>query len=222
MEQIVEQIELALSEFANEKKAIQMKAYMKHYFEFYGVPSPQRKLILKEIWNFYQSEIKRDWRQITIALWNGEYRECQMVALEIMGKCKSDLKIEDFALLEYLVLNKSWWDTVDYLATNIAGKLMKDNPALIISYNQKWINNENMWLNRTAILFQLKYKEETDFDLLKSNILKHKLSKEFFINKASGWALRQYSKFNAKAVREFLTENPDLPKLTIREASKYI
>src|SRR5690606_30371199 len=119
------------------------------------------------------------------------------------------------------IVNQSWWDTVDAIATHCVGQYLQNYPELKEEYNAKWILSDNMWLNRTAIIFQLKYKEQTNFELLKNNIRHFAGEKEFFIKKAIGWALREYSKTNPSAIIKFLDEN-DLQQLSIREASKYL
>jgi len=124
-------------------------------------------------------------------------------------------------LAEWLIINKSWWDTVDSLASNCVGTYFRFYPEKIEYYNSKWITSDNMWLNRTAIIFQLKYKKDTDFELLKNNIRHHSHQREFFIKKAIGWSLREYSKVNPSAVIKFIDEN-ELQNLSIREASKYL
>jgi 3-methyladenine DNA glycosylase AlkD len=123
-------------------------------------------------------------------------------------------------LLQELITSKSWWDTVDPLASSFVGTLASRYPELIPQIDQ-WAADANMWLRRTAILFQLKFKENTDEERLYTNIQFNAERKEFFIQKAMGWALREYSKTNPESVRVFIERN-SLPKLTIREGSKYI
>jgi 3-methyladenine DNA glycosylase AlkD len=122
-----------------------------------------------------------------------------------------------------LITQKSWWDTVDYLAVNHLGTALQNDKKRQYSYSDQLINSQNVWLRRSAILFQLKYKERTDFDLLQAHILKTISESEFFIRKAAGWALREYSKTNPSAVRQFIQDyQGQLSRLTIREGSKYL
>ena len=85
----------------------------------------------------------------------------------------------------------------------------------------RWRKSDNLWLNRTSLIFQLKYKDDVDFNLLKDLIKQFQPNKEFFIQKAIGWSLRQYSKFNPDAVKDFI-EEINLQGLALREAKKYL
>ncbi len=215
-------IEEELRAIADPEKAAGMKAYMKNHFEFLGVASPERKVISRFIWQEYKATVLMDWRDIFNFLWNCPEREYQYVAMDLMQKIKTKIQLEDIELIQNYILEKSWWDTVDFIASHMAGKYFEKFPEQIPNFIPLWMKSENMWINRTAILFQLKYQDKTDFDLLRENILYHIDSTEFFINKASGWALRQYSKFDKERVKHFVDEHPNLSKLTIREASKYL
>ena len=124
-------------------------------------------------------------------------------------------------MIEELIQIKSWWDTVDWLSPTLAGGILKRHPNLRTEYPDRWICTQNKWLVRSAILYQLKYKSAVDTQRLESYCLRHKDSKEFFIQKAMGWMLREYSKYNPSWVQTFF-RNHDLPKLTIREGAKYI
>jgi 3-methyladenine DNA glycosylase AlkD len=120
-----------------------------------------------------------------------------------------------------MITNKSWWDTVDFIATKLVGTYLVLYPCERKNYVNKWINSGNIWLQRTAILFQLKYKEQTDFELLTYIIRQLNHTDEFFINKAIGWALREYSKTNPVKVKEFI-DSVQLSNLSIKEGSKYL
>jgi len=124
-------------------------------------------------------------------------------------------------LLEKLITSKSWWDTVDTIAPHPVGKVAKETPSIVDDIIEGWSQSDNLWLCRSAILFQLRYKEETDETALYRYILANAESTEFFIQKAIGWALREYSKTNPSSVRKFI-ESHTLSKLSIREGSKYI
>ncbi len=222
MNDLLKLIDEELRAIADPEKAQWMKEYLKNQFDFIGVASPERKIIVRFLWKEYKNEIVKNWRELYQILWDAEAREYQYVAMDLMTKTKRELQKEDLVLIEHWICQKSWWDTVDSLASNMAGKYFEKFQNQIEHIIPEWMFSKNMWLNRSAIIFQLKYKEKTDFELMKENILHHIDSKEFFINKASGWALRQYSKFNPHAVREFIHEHPELSVLTIREGSKYI
>lgn len=205
---------------ADEETALPMKKYMKNKFEFLGIKSPQRRVLLNEILNNTKLS-KEELIKTAENLWIEEAREFQHVAMDLLLKYKKLLDINDLELLEKLVVTKSWWDTVDILAVNLIGYILKDNTSVINTYINKWLECDNIWLNRTAILFQLKYKNDTDEKLLYEIIRRFTSSSEFFIQKAIGWALREYSKTNQSSVIEFINNN-ELKPLSRREGLKHI
>ena len=204
----------------NEENAKAMKAYLKEQFEFLGIKSPERKELQKEFLKAIDnnSEINKVW---VLQLWNYQYREFQYIALDYLIKLKRNLLEEHMDLIEVLIVTNSWWDTVDILASHMVGELCKKYPKLIDKYILKWVVSENMWLRRTAIIYQLKYKKNVDTSILEYAICENSNDNEFFIKKAIGWSLREYSKVNKEWVKEFIKNNK-LSSLSIREASKYI
>ena len=142
------------------------------------------------------------------------------MALEILIKnLKNNYQTDDIQLIETLITKNSWWDSIDVISKFILGEYLYQFPLETDNVISRFSNSENMWLNRSAILFQLGYKEKTNFDLLKLVCEKHKSSTEFFIQKAIGWALREYAKTNPEAVRNFVSV-ADLKKLSEKEALK--
>lgn len=204
----------------NKENAIAMERYMKDNFKFLGIKSPLRKELQKEYLKEISKEKDINYNLVNY-LWNQEEREFQYLALDYLVKNKKKLKKEDITLLEEITIRKSWWDTVDLIASHLVGEICKKYPELIDKYIIKWSVDENIWLRRIAILFQLKYKENLDKELLEKIILDNNEDKEFFINKAIGWILREYSKTNPEWVKEFIKNNK-LSNLSVREASKYI
>ena len=124
--------------------------------------------------------------------------------------------------LEYLIVTKSWWDTVDSLAGGTVGIHFLRFPEVREQYLARWRASKNFWLRRTTILFQLGYEQNTDFDLLCDIIRENLGSNEFFINKAIGWALRQYARTDPKAVKKFVNATKELNPLSRREAMKHL
>ena len=201
----------------NEDNAGPMKAYMKNHFEFFGVKATERRLLMRNFIienGFPESKI-----DFISQCWLYPEREMQICGMEILFKMKNNIKKEDIDLLEFIIVNKSWWDSVDFIAANIVGHYFFTFPEEIKNITGKWSVSENIWLNRTCLLFQLKYKDYTDFKLLQTFIHRHKYSNEFFLQKAIGWALRQYAKTSPKEVRAFVTET-ELKPLSRREALK--
>lgn len=204
----------------NPKIAVNMSKYLKDHFASLGIKSPVRNEIQKEWFKTLPKDISR-W-DIAYSLWDKDEREYQYIAIDFLNKTpKKNYTVDDHKYLEEIITNKSWWDSVDGIASNYVGTYFQLFPDQINPVLTKWRNSDNMWLNRTCLIFQLKYKNEVDFDLLKSLIIQYQGVKEFFIQKAIGWSLRQYSKFNAEAVREFV-EEIQLEGLARREAVKYL
>lgn len=220
--QIVNELASIFEAQENPAAAIKMKAYMKGQYDYYGLTAPIRKELLKPYYNDLRDLIDQDLIGFARACWEHPKRELQYAALDIITKrvkLFNGTHIED---LEFLVTHKSWWDTVDALASTTAGQIFKVAPEKIPAYTQKWIESDNFWLQRTALLFQLKYKDQVDENLLYKLIQRRKHESEFFIRKAIGWSLRSYARVNAKSVIRFVNENPDLSNLSKREALKHL
>ncbi len=203
----------------NYEKANSMKAYMKDQFEFLGIQKDQRSSLQKEFIKDAKKTKEVDW-DIVFTLWNLPEREFQYIAMDYIVSLKDNLNKEDIYNVEKLITEKSWWDTVDLLSSKVVGTLCLKYPELI-EVVSSWSESDNMWLKRSSILFQLKYKEKTNVEVLKEIILNNNMDNEFFIAKAIGWILREYSKTNPDWVKEFI-ENNHLQKLSVREGSKYI
>ncbi|MFT5168218.1 MAG: 3-methyladenine DNA glycosylase AlkD [Saprospiraceae bacterium] len=200
-----------------------MESYMKNHFDYFGIKSPARKLLLKDFVKENGIPEGEELQQIVALLWEDPHREMQYAAMEILDKRLRKMDISFLPFLEKLILKKSWWDTVDWIAAKACGIFFQKYPEQILPITETWNHSENIWLQRSSILFQLKYKEQTDFDLLKKYVLYGADSKEFFIRKGAGWALREYAKSNPTAVAAFVMENKTvLSNLTIREALKHI
>jgi len=206
---------------ANPEIASGQKAYMKNRFEFYGIQAPVRREIQKPFFQKSYLPPKKDLPVIIKTLWNKPQREFQYFGQELATKYTKNFNQEDMTRFEYMITHKSWWDTVDFIAQKIVGEYFKTFPEQRDKYVQKWLASGNIWLQRTAILFQLKYKENIDTNLLSEIIHSLSSSKEFFINKAIGWILREYSKTNPEWVWNFVQKAP-LDKLSYKEAIRLL
>ena len=204
----------------NEEQAQKMSKYMLNKFEYIGIKTPERREIFKNFFKEYKNKEKIDWEFVN-KCWENKYREFQYVAADYLKNMKDKLTIDDIPKLKQLVLEKSWWDTIDNLDMTIGALALKDSNVNKILL--EWSLDENIWLRRIAINHQLLRKEKTNAELLEK-ILKNNLGQtEFFINKAIGWALRDYSKTNSEWVKNFIEENEEkMSKLSIREAGKYL
>ena len=208
-----------LTPLADPVRAVQMQAYMKNRFPFLGIPKPRLTAALKPHLKAAVHE-PIDWQTID-ACWQADAREYQYAALELRRAVQKQLTADDLPCLHCLITTKSWWDTIDFLA-RIVGDIALRHPEIHPTILQ-WSTDENIWLRRIAIDHQLLRKEKTNTTLL-AQILDNNLGQsEFFINKAIGWALRDYSKTNPEWVREYIESRREkMAALSIREASKYL
>lgn len=207
---------------ADPLKAAPMKKYMRDQFEYLGIKSPQMTKLHKEFIAERGLPPLTELDEIVRDLWGLPQREFQYLALGLIGGFEKKVDEDFITTLEYLITTKSWWDTVDTIAGHPVGTMFKRFPAVKKTYLKKWRKSENFWLRRTTLLFQLGYKEDTDFELLCDLVRENLGSDEFFINKAIGWALRQYAHTNPEPVRKFVKATKELSPLSRREALKNI
>ena len=209
-----------LEENRNELLAESMSKYMQDKFRFVGVRGATRTEIYKKYFPDARKTKTIDWDFVENC-WNKEEREFQYVVVYYLKAMQKFLKREDISRLKYLIVTKSWWDTVDLLAKVVGSLIIR-----IEGYDQimlEWSKDSNIWLRRVAILYQLSLKDKVDKQVLDKILVNNLGDSEFFINKAIGWALRDYSKYNPEWVREFIKKNKEnMANLSIREASKYI
>ncbi|WP_338473291.1 DNA alkylation repair protein [Niallia sp. XMNu-256] len=205
----------------NQELAEPMANYMKNRFPFLGIKKPERTKLLRLFYRqtgILSQSFDPEW---VMTLWEQDEREYQYAALDYLEKLLNKLDGSQITIMEKLITTKSWWDTVDALATKSVGEIARKSPEVIPEFIEGWAYGDHLWLRRTAILFQLKYKEQTNESLLYRFIEQNANSKEFFIQKAIGWALREYSKTNSESVRNFISSH-QLAPLSVREGSKYL
>ena len=188
---------------------------MREHFPFLGLPRKTRDEVDRTI------EIAGDVLEIARACWKLPEREYQYFAMKLLRRHAKKLEAPAIAVVEELIATKSWWDTVDELASNVVGPLVTRHPALKKTMDA-WAKSENLWLARSAILHQLKYRDKTDATRLFRYCAARAGEKDFFMRKAIGWALRVYSATDPEAVRAFVAEHPKLSALSAKEALRKI
>ena len=222
--QIEEYINALRTEFknnANPKIALEQKAYMRNQFEYYGIKAPDRREIQKAFFLKEHLPTKMEIEPLLKVLWLLPQRDYQYFSQELFHKYVRQFDIEDIDLIEFMIKHKSWWDTIDFIATKLLGEYFKMYPAQRNIIVGKWLVSNNIWLQRSCLLFQLKYKNDLDTVFL-SDVIKSLLgSNEFFINKAIGWVLREYSKTNRGWVVDFVATTK-LNPLSRREALRLL
>lgn len=203
------------------EQAKSMSAYMRDQFEFLGIKTPKRRQLCREAFKKATKTGKIDWKFVEIC-WQKPQREYQYIACDYLVKMKKFTTLEDIPKLKKLVITKSWWETVDTLV-KVFTDLYLRYPNEMTQIMLTWSEDSNLWVKRIALEFQLLLKKQTDTKLLAKIIRNNLGSDEFFINKAVGWALRDYSKTDPKWVAEFIaTYRNELSTLSIREGSKYL
>lgn len=201
--------------------AVPMKAYMRNQFEHLGIKSEPLGELSKQFYAAHGLPSLPDLETILADLWALPEREYQYLGIGLLRRFGPQLPPDFTGALETLITTKSWWDTVDSIAADIVGGHFKYHPEARDAALGRWRKSGNFWLRRTCILFQLGYKKDTDFPLLCEIIRENLGSQEFFINKAIGWALRQYTRIDPEGVRQFVAETP-LHPLSAREAVKWL
>lgn len=204
----------------DKERAISMSNYLRDQFQFYGIPTPKRRAIYKQ---FLKEEKKRkriDWNLLDLC-YEDEYRELQYFVCDYLNTMKAYLSYEDIPHMKQYIKVKQWWDTIDSfdrIIGDIGLRDMRVNDLML-----EWSKDEDFWLRRIAIDHQLCRKDKTNTELLEKIIVNNFGSDEFFINKAIGWGLRDYSKINPEYVRAFINKYRDqMASLSIKEASKYL
>lgn len=221
MHPFIEPIYLAFKKEADDTTAPGMKAYMLNQFDFFGIKTPIRDAIVKAHLKNHTLSTSTELELVIKELWELPEREMQYFAIDVFQSHKKLWTKSSIKLIEHCIIHKSWWDTVDGIASDWLGAYFKQFNEQTLLISSQWNKSNNIWLQRSSILFQKSYKKTTDTALLSSHILHCKDSKEFFIRKAIGWALREYSKTNPEWVVQFVTKNK-LSPLSEKEALKRI
>lgn len=217
----VKQVQQLLPTVANEENARFMTAYLRNQYSFYGIQSGPRREILKPLFTASTLPKIDEVPLVVDQLMDLPEREFQMVAIDLLIKLKKKLPVTMLVDLERWITTKSWWDTVDMLATHIAATLFQQYPIQTADYIKRWRCSDNIWLRRTTLLYQLKYKQNTDVELLSAIIDENLHDKEFFIQKAIGWVLREYSKTDPAWVVSYI-EQRQIQGLAKREGLKWL
>ncbi len=214
-------LELVFHENANLNRANKMEAYLKNKFPMFGIHAPLRDEISAPFLIKTQLPLKSELHSLVKELWLKPEREFHHFAQNLVLKYVKQFTVNDIELLEFMAVNNSWWDTIDFIATKLMAAYFKLYPEQIIPITDSWMKSGNIWLQRSCLIFQLKHKQDLDTILLSQFINALNSNNAFFIKKAIGWVLREYSKTNPQWVINFVNNTP-LKPLSKREALKYI
>jgi len=219
----ITQLEELFEPFRNAKRAQTASAYMRNQFPFIGMRTEIRRNAQKSWIDSLKTLEDRKLRWLIIrALWEKEERDYQHTAIDLLNSWPKKFYSEEDAIeLEWILNQKSWWDSVDAIASNYVGKWALLFPEKARETFEKWRHHESFWLQRSCLIYQLKYKDQVDSAYLENLIQQMNGNNQFFIQKAIGWSLRQLSKHNPDEVVRILGNNP-IKGLALREASKYL
>ena len=218
----VEALIAALRAVAVPKDAGPMAAYLKDQFPCMGVKSKARRAAQRPYLAAAKGRSPAQVLAMAEACWAVEHRELQYVGADLLRRYARGLTPAELPRVRGLVQSKSWWDTVDTLAVHVVGPMVRRHPELV-STMDRWVADDDKWVARTALLHQLTYKGDTDQERLFRYVLHHAGATDFFLRKASGWALRQHARVAPEAVRGFVAEHRGrLSGLTVREATKHL
>lgn len=215
-----QELDSQLEAVAVEANSVPMKKYMKNHFEFYGIKSPQRKKVISEFKKQHGLLDSEEIEEFVHLCWDNPFREVQYACMELVDKEKNPV-IDRIELYEWMVLRRSWWDSVDFIAPTLMGKIFHKNTQIIVNKTKDYVDSGELWLQRSALIFQLKYKTETDLNLLFHYCERLAEHRDFFIRKAIGWSLRQAGKFYPNEIRDFVSKT-SLTNLSKREALKHL
>ena len=219
---VVDRLRRAFAAAADAERAVAMAAYMRDQFAFFGIPTPRQRAVARQALAGLPPPTEADVVEVTGALWALREREFQYAACDYairhVSRCGSGV----LPTVATLITTKSWWDTVDALAARVVGPVVLADRRLAATMRD-WVENEDIWLVRTSLLHQLHFRTRTDAALLFASCERRATDDEFFIRKAIGWALREYSKTDSSAVRTFVASHiDDLSRLSRREALKWV
>lgn len=209
-----------LIENSDPELARQMESYMRNKFKFYGLKTPERRKSSHDFIKLEKANKKIDWKFLDQA-WVDEHREAQYFVCDYLIALEKYLKFEDIDHIFNYVKSKQWWDTIDSLIKPIGNIGLRDDRVndLMLA----WSKDDDFWVRRVAIEHQLLRKEKMNVELLNAILENNLGSSEFFINKAIGWALCDYSKTNPDWVKNFISKHhTGMATLSIKEGSKYL
>ena len=223
---LLPQLRKALRLAGDPVRAPKMRSYMKSALPYHGVPTPLLRQICKATFKDVWFETASQWQAEVLGLWrDARFREERYAAIYLTGdkRAQSFQTPSAMKMYEELIVTGAWWDYVDEIASHRVGPILRNHPAPMRRKMLSWSKSNNLWKRRTAIICQLGFKADTDLPLLYACIEPSLGSREFFLQKAVGWALRQYAWTDAAEIKKYVQINRvRLSALSYREALKNI
>jgi 3-methyladenine DNA glycosylase AlkD len=219
---VLERLTATYAAAGDPRRAASMRAYMKDIAPFLGLTTPERRVLSRTVVDGLPRPDEADCTALALRCWQMPEREYQYFAVDCLRRHVKRLSSGFLPVARHLVSTVPWWDTVDLLASHVVGGLVAADPALKADMDA-WIEDDDLWVARTALLHQLRYKETTDSERLFAYCLCRSGHPDFFVRKAIGWCLREYAKTDPNAVRAFVAQQRGrLSPLSVREALKNI
>ncbi len=220
---LVRYVHAQFSAMADPRRAKEMAAYMKTDLPFHGVPRPLRTPVYKEVKKRFAPSTATEYRQAVLALWAQPHREEKYAAIEYAMMHRAFITSAAMPTYRRMMVEGAWWDLTDPIACHLVGGVWLNEREKTSTTMDEWIDHKDLWLRRTAIIGQTRHKAETDEARLFDYCLRRAHEKEFFIRKAIGWALRQYSYAQPLRVKSFLLKHRSaLSPLSFREGAKVL
>ncbi|MDQ0954150.1 3-methyladenine DNA glycosylase AlkD [Streptomyces phaeochromogenes] len=219
---VLERLTATYAAAADPRRAGEMRAYMKDIAPFLGLTTPDRRALSRTALDGTPRPDEADCTAVALRCWRLPEREYQYFAVDYLRRHVRRLSSGFLPVARHLVSTVPWWDTVDALAAHVVGGLVEADPKLRTDMD-RWIEDDDLWVARTALLHQLRYKDATDTERLFGYCVRQSGHPDFFIRKAIGWCLREYAKTDPRAVRDFVAGERDrLSPLSVREALKNV
>ncbi len=221
-EELVEALLEGFISVAHPDKAAGMAAYMKHHFVYIGVPKPERESVQKPFLAQVKAYSTSELHELALLLWERPERELHYAAMDFLKANKKKWNLDSLAVFEQMNGTHSWWDSVDMIAAGLIGPWFLQTGTDPRPYGERWRDSNQLWFQRVSIIFQLTYKEKTDWKLMQDMIIPLIPHPDFFIRKAIGWALRQYARTEPQRVIDFVNSHQQLSNLSKKEALKHL
>lgn len=211
----------------NPVRAVGQQRYMKSPMPYLGLTSVDLRATLAPLLRDPRlaMESRAQWEATVTQLWDeATHREewYTAVALARHGAYRSWVDSEAMPLWERLIRLGAWWDIVDDIATHLVRDTLLATPDVEGQRMRDWSVSDSPWVRRASILSQVGARERLDQRLLADVIEPNLADRDFFIRKATGWALRDHAKTSPEWVRRFVLAHPGLSGLSQREALKHI
>jgi len=223
MSDIVEFVRARFAELADPKKAGPMAAYMKTTMPFYGIQKPEREVVYRELKKRLAVDTQADYRRTILALWSQPHREEKYAAIFVAQHYSTFIGPPSLPLYRRMIIEGAWWDFVDDIGIRLVGRVVLHHRGKGGPLMDRWIDDRDMWVRRSALISHISHESETDQRQLFDHCLRRAHEKEFFIRKAIGWTLRHYARTAPDQVARFLTKHKTrLSPLSYREAGKHL